>query len=346
MASLKSVNIGGVTIGGGAPVAVQSMLSVKTSDVKASVEQICRLRDLGCKIFRVAVPDLAAAEAIAEIKKKTGAPIVADIHFDYRLALAALKAGADKIRINPGNLPRERVPIVAAACKERGAPIRVGANGGSLSKELLAKYGGVTAEALVDSALENIKILNDCDFDDICVSLKASSAPLTVAACRLFAKAAPYPLHIGVTEAGTEQGGVIKSAVGIGSLLLDGIGDTVRVSLTAPPEKEVTAAYRILAAAGLYTPPVEIISCPACGRTRIDIVSIANELEERLRGVNKHIKVAVMGCAVNGPGEARDADIGIAGGDGDALLFKKGAPVRKIGEKDIIPVLLEEIDKL
>ncbi|MBR2327975.1 MAG: flavodoxin-dependent (E)-4-hydroxy-3-methylbut-2-enyl-diphosphate synthase [Clostridia bacterium] len=345
MASLKKIRVGNIFIGGGERIAVQSMLNTKTADVKASVMQICRLKELGCDIVRAAVPDLEAAEAIREIKRLVDVPFVADIHFDYRLALAAIEAGADKIRINPGNMPKDKVALIAAKCKEREIPIRVGVNGGSLSRELHKKYGGVTAEAMVESAFENIKILNDCDFDDICISLKASSVPINVAAYRLMAKRSPYPLHLGVTEAGTERQGIIKSAVGIGSLLLDGIGDTLRVSLTAEPEKEVPAAYGILSAAGIHK-GIEIVSCPTCGRTRIDLISIAKEVEERLTGIDKPLKVAVMGCAVNGPGEARDADIGIAGGDGDALLFKKGEIVRKVKEDEIISALLSEIEKM
>ncbi len=345
MASAKKIRVGNIYVGGGEKIAVQSMLNTKTADVKASVEQICRLKALGCDIVRAAVPDFEAAEAIKEIKKLTDLPFVADIHFDYRLALAAIEAGADKIRINPGNIQKDKVSLIAAKCKEREIPIRVGVNGGSLSKELHKKYGGVTAEAMVESAFENIKILNDCDFDDICVSLKASSVPTNVRAYRLMAEQSDYPLHLGVTEAGTERSGIIKSAVGIGALLLDGIGDTLRVSLTAEPEREVPAAYGILASAGIHK-GIEIVSCPTCGRTRINLIAIAKEVEERLLGINKPLKVAVMGCAVNGPGEARDADIGIAGGDGDALLFKKGEIIRKIKEDEIIDVLLSEIEKM
>ncbi len=345
MPSKKSVRVGNVIIGGGNKIAVQSMLNTKTSDISASLLQIKQLEDAGCDIVRVAVPDEAAAKAIYRLKEHSRIPIVADIHFSHRLALLAADAGADKIRINPGNLAKDKVSVVANACKAKNIPIRIGVNGGSVSKEILSRFGKVTPEALVESALENIKLLNECDFDDICISLKSSSVLLTVEAYRLMSSRFDYPLHLGVTEAGTERMGIIKSAVGIGSLLLDGIGDTIRVSLTDSPVKEVYAAFDILKSIGLKK-GIEIVSCPTCGRTEINIISIANELNEKLASSEKPLKVAVMGCAVNGPGEARDADIGIAGGKNEALLFKKGEIIRKINENEIIPVLLDEIEKL
>ena len=327
----KEIEVGKVKIGGGAPVTVQSMCNTPTQDVEATVAQIARLEDAGCDIIRVAVPDMAAARAVAEIKKRIRIPLVADIHFDYKLALAALEGGVDKVRVNPGNIgAMDRVREVARRCEERHVPIRVGVNSGSVERELLAKYGGPTAEALVDSALGHVRILEDVGFSEICISVKSSSVPHTVEAYRLLRQKCDYPLHLGVTEAGTAYLGTVNSAVGLGTLLMEGIGDTVRVSLTADPVKEIEAGIAILKAAGRRSGGVRFVSCPTCGRTKIDLVALAQEVEERLRGCPRDITVAVMGCAVNGPGEAREADYGIAGGDGEGLLFKKGKIVKKL----------------
>ena len=343
----RTVNVGGVKIGGGNPVSIQSMTNTDTRDVKKTVEQIDRLAIAGCEIVRVAVPDMQAAEAIREIKKQIRIPLVCDIHFDYRLALECVKGGADKIRINPGNIGSiDRVKAVANACRERGIPIRIGVNGGSLEKNLLEKYKKPTADALVESAFGHIEILEKLDFHDIVVSMKVSDVSEMIKAYKKFNKMSDIPLHIGVTEAGTKNAGIIKSAVGIGALLSCGIGDTLRVSLTADPVEEVYAAKEILKVLGLKKGGAELISCPTCGRTRIDMIPIANEVEKRLRNVNKSIKVAVMGCAVNGPGEAREADIGVAGGVGEGLIFKKGQILKKVPESEIIPALMEEIEKL
>ena len=317
-------------IGGGAPVTVQSMTNTKTADVSSTVAQIKRLEAAGCDIVRVAVPDMEAADAVGEIKTQISIPLVADIHFDYKLALRAAEAGADKIRINPGNIGGgDRVRAVADICQKKRIPIRIGVNSGSVSKEILAKYGGLTPEAMYESAVEHINLLNGFDFGDVCVSVKASSVPLTVAAYRILSERTDYPLHLGVTEAGTEYMGIVKSSIGIGSLLLDGIGDTIRVSLTAPPEREAEAGIAILRSLGLRKGP-ELISCPTCGRCGIDMIPIAGEVERRLMALNRDIVVAVMGCAVNGPGEASRADYGIAGGNGEGVLFKKGKIVKKI----------------
>lgn len=343
----RRIIAGGVPIGGGAAVSVQSMCNVRTSDVDAAVAQIRQLRAAGCDIVRLAVPDMAAARAISAIKEQVDVPLVADIHFDYRLALEAAARGIDKIRINPGNIGgRERVAAVARECSLRNIPIRIGVNGGSLEKLLLEKYGHPTAEAIVESAKGHIRLLNDCGFDDICVSLKSSSVPLTVAAYRLAAEELPYPLHLGVTETGTAYQGTVSSAVGIGTLLMEGIGDTIRVSLTADPVEEVKAGIAILKASGLRKGGVRFVSCPTCGRTEIDLIGLAHEVEERLQALQADITVAVMGCVVNGPGEAREADIGIAGGDGCAVLFKKGEIIRKVAEDEIETVLLQEIEKM
>ena len=331
----KKIFVGNVQIGGDAPVTVQSMTNTKTSDILETVSQINALTALGCDIIRVAVPDIESANAIGEIKKQISIPLVADIHFDHKLALRSAEAGADKIRINPGNIGGEdNVRAVAEICAGRNIPIRVGVNGGSVSKELLARHGDVSPEVLYESALENIELLNRYDFDDICVSVKASSVPLTIAAYRLLDERTDYPLHLGVTETGTEYMGTIKSSIGIGSLLARGIGDTIRVSLTASPEREVKAALAILRALGLRS-GYELISCPTCGRCRIDLIPIAAEVERKLESLGRNIVVAVMGCAVNGPGEASRADYGIAGGDGEGVLFKKGkiygkAPMNKL----------------
>ena len=341
----RRIIAGGVPIGGGAAVSVQSMCNVRTSDVDAAVAQIRQLRAAGCDIVRLAVPDMAAARAISAIKEQVDVPLVADIHFDYRLALEAAARGIDKIRINPGNIGgRERVAAVARECSLRNIPIRIGVNGGSLEKPLLEKYGHPTAEAIVESAKGHIRLLNDCGFDDICVSLKSSSVPLTVAAYRLAAEELPYPLHLGVTETGTAYNGVIKSAVGIGTLLMEGIGDTIRVSLTADPVEEVRAGVAILKAAGLKKGGVRFVSCPTCGRTEIDLIGLAHEVEDKLRGMDRDITVAVMGCVVNGPGEAREADYGVAGGKGCGLLFKKGEIVRKVPESELCSALMELIE--
>ena len=343
----KMLRVGGVPIGGGAPVSIQSMCNTKTDDVDATVAQIHRLEDAGCEIIRVAVPDMPAAEAIGKIKAQIHIPLIADIHFNYRLALACAERGIDAIRINPGNIGApENVRAVADACRARGIPIRIGVNGGSLEKGLLAKYGGVTAEALVESALGQARLLNRFDFDDICISVKCSSVPLTVAAYRLLSQQSDYPLHLGVTEAGTPSMGIVKSAMGIGGLLCLGIGDTIRVTLTADPVEEIYAAQKILKAAGLRTSGVNLIACPTCGRTRIDLIPIAEEVERRLANCTKDITVAVMGCAVNGPGEASAADIGIAGGKGEGLLFRKGKILYKVPQERLVDALMAEIDKL
>ena len=341
------MNIGGVVIGGGAPVAIQSMCSTATEDVAATVAQILRLEQAGCQIIRVAVPTMEAAAAIGAIKKAIHIPLVADIHFDYRLALRCAAEGVDKIRINPGNIgSHERVRAVAETCREHHIPIRIGVNGGSLEKPLLAKYGGVTAQALVDSAMGHVQLLNDCGFDDICLSVKCSHVPTNMAAYSLLSRETDYPLHLGVTEAGTPEMGVLKSAIGIGGLLCQGVGDTIRVSLTADPVEEVIAAKKILQAAGIQKSGPDLISCPTCGRTKYDMIPIAREVERRLQGCTKPITVAVMGCAVNGPGEARSADVGIAGGDGEGLLFRKGEILYKVPQDKLVDALMAEIERL
>lgn len=343
----KQIVVGGVPIGGGAPVTIQSMTNTSTRNVEATVEQIRRLAAAGCEIIRVAVPDMEAAQAVGEIKKQISIPLVVDIHFDYRLALEAVKQGCDAVRINPGNIGSpDRVAAVAAACKERGVPIRIGVNGGSLEKPLLAKFGGATPEALVESAFGHIKLLEDCDFTDICISLKSSSVPVTMGAYKLMDEKSAYPLHIGVTETGTPKMGILKSAVGIGGLLALGIGDTIRVSLSADPVEEVYAARDILKAAGVRKEGPELISCPTCGRTQIDLIGLANEVEERLKAVDKPITVAVMGCVVNGPGEASAADVGLAGGVGEGLLFKKGEIIKKVPQDKLVDELFRLIETL
>ena len=343
----KQIMVGGVPVGGGAPVTIQSMCNTRTDDVTATVEQILRLEAAGCEIIRVAVPDMAAARAVGAIREKIHIPLVVDIHFDYKLALECVAAGCDAVRINPGNIGgEERVKAVANACKAKGLPIRIGVNGGSLEKPLLAKYGGVTAEALVESAFGHIALLNRYDFDDICVSLKSSSVPITMAAYRLMSEKSNYPLHLGVTETGTPRMGVLKSAVGIGGLLAMGIGDTIRVSLSADPIEEVYAARDILKVSGVRKEGPELISCPTCGRTRIDLIGLAQQVEERLQTVTKPITVAVMGCVVNGPGEASAADVGIAGGDGVGLLFRRGEIVKKVPQEQLVDELFQMIDEL
>lgn len=343
----KRLMVGGVPVGGGATVSIQSMCNTKTDDVAATVAQIKALEAAGCEIIRVAVPDQAAAEAVDKIKEQISIPLVADIHFNYKFALACAERGIDAIRINPGNIGgEENVKAVAAACRQRGIPIRVGVNGGSLERELRAKYGGVTAEALVESALGQARLLNKFDFDDICFSVKCSDVPLTMAAYLALSKQTDYPLHLGVTEAGTPSMGMVKSAMGIGGLLCLGVGDTIRVTLTADPVEEVYAAKKILKAAGLRKTGVNLIACPTCGRTRIDLIPIAEEVERRLADCGKDITVAVMGCAVNGPGEASAADIGIAGGKGEGLLFRKGEILYKVPQERLVDALMEEIGKL
>ena len=331
----------------GKKIYIQSMLNAKSTDIEGNVKQAKALEQAGCEILRVAVPDMDAVKLIPKIKEAISIPLVADIHFDHRLALASLDAGIDKIRINPGNIGSdEKVKEVAVACRNRGVPIRIGVNSGSVEKKLLEKYGGPTADALVESGLYHASLLEKYDFDQIVISLKSSSVPIMVEAYEKLSERCPYPLHLGVTEAGTERMGLIKSAVGIGSLLLQGIGETIRVSLTADPVKEIAAAKDILQSIGKDVGRPEIVSCPTCGRTRIDLVSLTEQIEKALSGVQKSIKVAVMGCVVNGPGEAREADIGIAGGDGCAVLFKKGEVIRKIPEDRIVEELLDEIQQL
>ena len=343
----RQILVGGVPVGGGAPVTIQSMTNTPTDDVAATAEQIRRLAAAGCEIVRVAVPDLAAAKAVGAIRERIAIPLVVDIHFDYRLALECVAAGCDAVRINPGNIGGEdKVRAVADACRQKGIPIRIGVNGGSLEKPILAKYGGVTPEALVESAFGHIRLLEKFDFTHICVSLKSSSVPVTMAAYRLMSEESDYPLHLGVTETGTPRMGVLKSAVGIGGLLALGIGDTVRVSLSADPVEEVYAARDILKAAGVRKDGPELISCPTCGRTRIDLIGLANQVEERLKAVDKPITVAVMGCAVNGPGEASAADVGIAGGVGEGLLFRKGEIVKKVPQDQLVDALFALIGEL
>ena len=343
----RQILVGGVPIGGGAPVAIQSMLNTKTTDVEGSLAQIRALKTAGCQIARLAVPNMQAARGFADICKESPLPLVADIHFDYKLAIAAAEGGAAKIRINPGNIGSEdRVEAVVKVCKERNIPIRIGVNGGSLDKRLLEKYGHPTAEALVESAFEHIALLEKYDFYDTCVSMKSSTVPTMVEAARLFRSRCDYPLHIGVTETGPVRMGMIKSAMGIGALLLDGIGDTLRVSLTDDPVQEVYAAKDILKAAGLRKEGVNIVSCPTCGRTQIDLIGLVNKVDEALKDCQKPITVAVMGCVVNGPGEAREADIGIAGGDGWGMLFEKGEQVEKLPYDELLPALLKRIELL
>lgn len=343
----KQITVGPVKIGGGAPVSIQSMLNTRTTDIEGSLRQIRELAAAGCEIARLAVYDQEAAVAFGKICDASPLPLVADIHFDYRLAILAAEAGASKIRINPGNIGSEdRVKAVADCCRAHHIPIRIGVNGGSLEKDLLQKYGHPTPEALVESAFSHIRLLEKFGFDDICVSMKSSSVPLMMKAYQLFSAQSDYPLHVGVTETGTEHMGVIKSAMGIGGLLCMGIGDTIRVSLTADPVREVYAAHDILKAAGLRHDGVNIVACPTCGRTRIDLISLASRVEASLRDCKKPITVAVMGCVVNGPGEAREADVGIAGGDGVGMLFAKGQMIQKLPYDELLPALLSYIDTL
>ena len=343
----RQILVGGVPIGGGAPVVIQSMLNTKTTDVAASLEQIRQLKTAGCQVARLSVQNMEAARGFADICKESELPLVADIHFDYKLAIAAAEGGASKIRINPGNIGGEdRVQAVVDVCNDKHIPIRIGVNGGSLDKKLLEKYGHPTAEALVESAFEHLELLEKYGFYDTCVSMKSSTVPTMVAAARLFRQRCDYPLHIGVTETGPVKMGMVKSAMGIGALLLDGIGDTIRVSLTDDPVQEVYAAKDILKAAGLRKEGVNIISCPTCGRTRIDLIGLVNRVDEALKDCKKPITVAVMGCVVNGPGEAREADIGIAGGDGWGMIFEKGEQVEKLPYEELLPALLNRIEKL
>ena len=343
----RQVRAGSVMIGSDAPVTVQSMLNVIASDAAGNIRQAVALEQAGCEIVRMSVPDQAAVRSFGQVREHISIPLVADIHFDYRMAIESVAAGADKIRINPGNIGDEsRVKQVVDACRTAGVPIRIGVNSGSVEREILAKYGGPTPQALVDSALHHAAILEKFDFYDTVISIKSSSVPDMVQAYRLAAQQCGYPLHLGVTEAGTAHMGLIKSAAGIGSLLMDGIGDTIRVSLTADPVQEVYAGHDILNALGLRTDRPQLVSCPTCGRTKIDMIAIAGEVEKRLADCHKPIKVAVMGCAVNGPGEAREADIGIAGGDGCGLIFKKGEILRKVPEDQIVDELMKEIEKM
>ncbi|GHV41516.1 4-hydroxy-3-methylbut-2-en-1-yl diphosphate synthase (flavodoxin) [Clostridia bacterium] len=340
----KQINVGGVLIGGGAPIVIQSMTNTDTRDAVKTAEQINALHAAGCQIARVAVPDTAAAKAISEIKRSVNIPIVADIHFDYRLALLSIENGCDKLRINPGNIGEaENVRRVANACGEKGIPIRVGVNSGSLEKEIEERFGGATAEALAESALLNADMLERFDFTDIIISVKSSDVMRTVSACRILSKKTPYPLHIGVTEAGTPYSGIIKSSVGIGALLLDGIGDTIRVSLTGDPIEEIRCAKEILKAAGVLKTGINVISCPTCGRTEIDLIGIAEEVGRLCENINKNITVAVMGCVVNGPGEAKHANLGIAGGKSGGVIFKDGQVSKKVPEADLLPELMKEI---
>lgn len=343
----KAVKAGNVQIGGGAKVSVQSMLNVPAEDAAGNVRQAVALEQAGCEIVRLTVPNREAVKTLAAVKEAVSIPVVADIHFDYKCALESVAAGADKIRINPGNIGGEdRVKAVADACRLHNVPIRIGVNSGSLEKELLAKYGSPTPDALCESALRHAALLEKYDFDDIVISMKSSNVGRMVEAYRKIAEQCVYPLHVGVTEAGTQHMALVKSAAGIGALLLDGIGDTIRVSMTADPTEEVAAGFDILKAVGLKTDCPQIVSCPTCGRTKIDLIALANEVEQRLRACKKPITVAVMGCVVNGPGEAREADIGIAGGDGCGLLFRHGEALRKVPENEIVDALLAEIEKI
>lgn len=346
MASIRQVKLKNLVLGDGS-VSIQSMLNTKSYDIPGSVEQAVRLEQAGCEIIRAAIPNQEAVALIPAIKEKVSVPLVADIHFDYRLALECAAAGIDKIRINPGNIGSDdRVHEVVKACRAKNIPIRIGVNSGSVEKSILAKYGAPTPEALVESALYHVRLLEKFDFNDIVISIKSSDVRTMIAAYELMHQSAPYPLHLGVTEAGTKHMGILKSAIGIGSLLAHGIGDTIRVSLTADPVEEVYAAKDILKALDLRRDGVQFVSCPTCGRTRIDLIGLANQVEEALKDCKKNIKVAVMGCIVNGPGEAREADIGVAGGDGCGILFKKGEIIRKVPEDQIIPALLDEVEKL
>lgn len=341
----KVIKIGNKVIGGGNPIMIQSMTNTKTEDVAATVNQILRLQDAGCDIIRCTVPNIDAARAIAEIKKEISIPLVADIHFDYRMAIAAMENGADKIRINPGNIgSKERVAEVVRVAKERNIPIRVGVNSGSLEKELVEKYHGVTAEGIVESALDKVRMIEDMDYDNLVISIKSSDVLMSVKAHELLAGKTPYPLHVGITESGTVTSGNIKSSIGLGIILHEGIGDTIRVSLTGDPIEEIKSAKLILRTLGLRKGGIEVVSCPTCGRTNIDLIGLATQVENLVQNYDLDIKVAVMGCAVNGPGEAKEADIGIAGGIGEGLLIKKGEIVRKVPENELLATLKHELD--
>ena len=343
----REVKVGNVVMGGNSPIVIQSMCNTDTRDVENTVKQILELEQAGCQVVRVAVPDMAAAEAVGEIKKRISIPLVADIHFDYKLALKVMDLGIDKVRINPGNIGEEsRIQAVVEKAKQKQIPIRIGVNSGSLEKDLIQKYGGVTPQGLVESALRHVRILEKYQFYDIVVSIKASNVPFSVQAYTLLSQKIDYPIHVGITEAGTVYSGTVKSAVGIGAILLQGIGDTIRVSLTGNPVEEIKAAKEILKSVGMLEQGIELISCPTCGRTQIDLISIANEVEKKCKALNKKLKVAVMGCVVNGPGEAREADIGIAGGKGEGLLFKKGEIIRKIPENELVEQLMKEIEMM
>nr|WP_037324736.1 flavodoxin-dependent (E)-4-hydroxy-3-methylbut-2-enyl-diphosphate synthase [Anaerovibrio sp. RM50] len=343
----RQIHIGNVAIGGGAPISVQSMTNTKTTDTESTVAQINALQAAGCDIVRLAVPDMDAALNLGNIIKKVNVPLVADIHFDYRLALEAINQGISALRLNPGNIGgEEKVKAVVTEAKKNNIPIRIGVNAGSLDKKLLAKYGGVTAEALVESAMEHVRILEAQDFHDMKISLKAHDVPLTLEAYQLMSETVDYPLHLGITEAGTARTGMIKSAVGIGALLAQGIGDTFRISLTGDPVVEVKVANEILKSLGMREYGPTLISCPTCGRTSIDLAGIADEVDRRLQGITKPISVAVMGCVVNGPGEAKGADVGIAGGNGEGLVFRKGEIIRKVKETELVEELFKEIDKI
>lgn len=343
----KEVRIGSVSIGGNHPIAIQSMTNTKTEDVAATVAQILELERAGCEIIRCAVPTMEAAKALSEIKRQISIPLVADIHFDYRLAIAAMEHGADKIRINPGNIgSKERVRAVVDCARERNLPIRVGVNSGSLEKQLVEKYGGVTPEALVESALGQVKQIEDMGYDNLVISIKSSNVLLSVRAHELLVQQTSYPLHVGITEAGTVTAGNIKSAIGLGLILHQGIGDTIRVSLTAPPVEEVFSARLVLRTLGLRQGGIEVVSCPTCGRTKIDLISLTHQVEELVRDYPLELKVAVMGCAVNGPGEAREADLGIAGGNGEGILIRKGEVLRKVKEQELLAELKKELDAL
>ncbi|CEP81385.1 flavodoxin-dependent (E)-4-hydroxy-3-methylbut-2-enyl-diphosphate synthase [Paraclostridium sordellii] len=341
----KEVSVGSLKIGGNNPISIQSMTNTDTRDAKATIDQIKRLEEVGCDVVRVAVPDMEAAKNIGEIKKNVNIPIIADIHFDYRLALEAIDQGVDGVRINPGNIGSiDRVKMVVNKCRDKNLKIRIGVNGGSLEKELLEKYGSATAEALVESAMGHVKILEDLEFHNIVISLKSSDIYKTLEAYELIAKKVDYPLHIGITESGSVKKGTIKSSIGVGALLLKGIGDTIRISLTGDPTEEVIVGKEILRSVDLLNDKIKVISCPTCGRCNIDLISVVNEVEEKINKVDKDITVAIMGCAVNGPGEAKEADIGIAGGKGEGLLFKKGEIIRKINGDKLVDELLAEIE--
>lgn len=341
----KVVNIGGVRIGGGNPIAIQSMCNTPTENVEATVAQILKLEDAGCQIIRCTAPTIEACKAIGEIKKRIHIPLVADIHFDYKMAIAAMENGADKIRINPGNIGgREKLEAVVAVAKERNIPIRVGVNSGSLEKELVAKYGGVTAKGIVESAIDKVHMIEEAGYDNMVVSIKSSDVMMCVEAHRLVSEEINYPLHVGITEAGTLISGNIKSSIGLGLILSQGIGDTIRVSLTGDPVEEIKSAKLILRTLGLRKGGIEVVSCPTCGRTKIDLIGLANQVETMVAGYDLDIKVAVMGCAVNGPGEAKEADLGVAGGIGEGLLIKKGEIIKKVPESQLLGVLKEELD--